>query len=369
MRFLFWFSGALIVYANLGYAVLLRLIAAVHSRSHTRLPITPRVSIVMVAHNEEKNLSTKLTNVASLEYPQDLVQIVVASDGSTDQTEAILRAAGERITSVILPLKKGKAAALNEAVKRATGEILVFFDTRQSVDSKCVRELVSCFADPEIGAVSGELLLVDGEGRPAGDALGIYWRIEKTIRRLESVTGSVVGVTGAIYALRRELYVELPKGTLLDDVLVPMNAARTGKRIVFLPTAIALDRIFEDPGREFSRKVRTLTGNYQLLALSPWLLTPSNPLLFRFISHKLMRLLVPFLLVLLLLASIAAHGWFYRASLAFQLIFYGLAGLGWLGPRMRQWRIVGIAWTFVMLNFAAAVAFYNFLRGRNAVWG
>jgi len=366
---LFWVSLSLIAYAYVGYAILLGVVSRFRLRGYSRGAITPPISIVMIVHNEERNLPAKLANLAAIEYPANLVEIVVASDASTDRTNAILQSAGEQIIPVILAEKNGKAAALNQAVRHATGEILVFFDTRQYVDPNSVRDLVSCFSDPEIGAVSGELLLVDAEGREASDALGIYWRIEKMVRRLESATGSVVGVTGAIYALRRELYVELPEGTLLDDVLVPMNAARAGKRIIFLPTAIARDRIFVEPGREFSRKVRTLTGNYQLLALAPWLLTPSNPLLFRFISHKLMRLLVPFLLVLLLVASAAAHAWFYRALFGIQLIFYGLAFLGWLGPRLREWRIVGIAWTFTMLNLAAAVALYNFLTGRTKVWG
>jgi len=322
----------------------------------------------MVAHNEERNLPAKLGNLAALRYPAERMQIVVASDASTDATEAILLAASATVTPVLLREKSGKAVALNEAVRHATGEILVFFDTRQRVDADTVVELVSCFADPSVGAVSGELLLVDSEGKPTGDALGLYWRIEKMVRKLESATGSVVGVTGAIYAMRRELYVDLPRGTLLDDVLVPMNAVRSGKRVIFLPTAIARDQIFPDPSKEFRRKVRTLTGNYQLLASAPWLLSSSNPLLFRFVSHKLMRLVVPFLLLVLLVASAAAQGWFYRAAFVAQLIFYGVAMAGWMAPRLRQQRLVGIAWTFAMLNTAAATAFYKFVTRRTEVW-
>lgn len=368
MRLLFWLALSLIAYAYIGYAILLRLMAGVRSRPYQALPITPRVSIVMVAHNEEQNLPAKLANLSALEYPPELIQVIVASDASTDRTEDILQAAGGAVVPVLLKQKMGKAAALNQAVRHATGEILVFFDTRQTVDPNSVAELVSCFADPEIGAVSGELLLVDSEGRATGDALGLYWRIEKMVRKLESETGSVVGVTGAIYALRKELFVELPEGTLLDDVLVPMNAVRAGKRVIFLPTAVARDRIFPNPATEFRRKVRTLTGNYQLLTTAPWLLTPSNPLLFRFISHKLMRLLVPFLLLLVLLASATAHGPIYWACFIGQLIFYGLAILGWLSPGMRRRRIIGIAWTFTMLNLAAAMALYNFLTCRTEVW-
>lgn len=367
VREVFWISAALIVYTYVGYALWLRVLSSFRSRPLRRSSITPSISIIMVAHNEELNLPAKLRNLQELTYPSERTQIIVASDASTDATEATLRAAGPAVVPVILTRKSGKAAALNEAIRLATGEILVFFDTRQMIDANSVSELVSCFADPEVGAVSGELLLVDSEGRATGDALGLYWRIEKMVRRFESETGSVVGVTGAIYALRRELFADLPAGTILDDVLVPMNAARAGKRVIFLPTAIARDRIFPEPSKEFRRKVRTLTGNYQLLSVAPWLLT-SNPLLFRFVSHKLMRLLVPFLLLLLLLSSALAQGLFYRGVFIAQLVFYGVAISGWLSPRLRQRRIIGIAWTFTMLNLAAAVAFYNFLTGRTEVW-
>jgi hypothetical protein len=147
-----------------------------------------------------------------------------------------------------------------------------------------------------------------------------------------------------------------------------MNVARMGKRVVFQPSAIARDRLFGDKGKEFSRKVRTLTGNYQLLRLAPWLLSPANPLLFRFLSHKLLRLIVPFLLVLLLITSAMLTGPMYRTFFWSQILFYILAALGVLTPSARRFKPVAIANTFVMLNAAAALAFYNFVVGRNKVW-
>jgi poly-beta-1,6-N-acetyl-D-glucosamine synthase len=368
MAVLFWASLILILYAYAGYPLLLRLLAAIRVRPVRKAAITPAVSVVMAVHNEEASLPAKLENLRALEYPRELLEIVVASDGSTDGTARILEAE-QRVTAVILPEARGKAVALNAAVAAAHGEILVFFDARQTVDAAAVRELCSCFADPEVGAASGELLLEDTDGRPAGDALGLYWRIEKAVRRLESATGSVVGVTGAIYAIRRELWVDLPQGTILDDVLVPMNVARTGRRVIFEPAAIARDRIFQKPGKEFARKVRTLTGNYQLVQLAPWLLTPADPLLFRLVSHKLLRLMVPLLLVTLLVTSVLAGGRFYHLIFAAQLIFYGLAALGWLSPSARRLRAVAVAETFTMLNLAAGLAFYNFAAGRKKIWG
>ena len=366
MKLIFWICFLLVAYAYFGYPVYLWILVRLRARPIFRQQIFPSVSIVIAARNEEANLPAKLKTLQLLEYPQDRIQIVVASDGSTDRTASILREQADRVVAVILDESNGKACALNEAVKHSTGEILVFLDARQFVEPNSVSELVSCFADPGVGAVSGELLLQASEAK--SDALGIYWKIEKAVRKLESASGSVIGVTGAIYAIRRELYTEITAGTILDDVFVPMNVARMGKRIVFQPLAIARDKLFSEKGKEFSRKVRTLTGNYQLLRVAPWLFSPANPLLFRFISHKILRLVVPLLLVLMLGASALAGGRVYGTIFWLQAIFYVLAVFGTLMPSVKQFKPVGIASTFVMLNAAAALAFYNFAVGRKKVW-
>ncbi len=363
VRGLFWFSLALITYAYAGYVVLLRCLPRKHALVRDPAYAVP-VSVIIAAHNEEANLERKLASLYALDYPPSLLQIVIASDGSRDRTNDILRAHAPRITPVLLPSPGGKASALNHAVAAAHGGVLVFMDVRQTVDQDAVRQLVSCFADPQVGAVSGELHLETEDGLPSPEAVGVYWKIEKAVRKLESATGSVVGVTGALFAMRRELFVPLPAGTLLDDVLTPMQVVRAGKRVLFLDAAVARDRLFSQPGKEFRRKVRTLTGNYQLLRLAPWLLSPRNPLLFRFLSHKLLRLAVPFLLVCMLLASAAAPGLIYRVALTLQLLLYGLALMGAVSPQARRWRAISIAYTFVLLNLAAAIAFYNFLKGR-----
>jgi cellulose synthase/poly-beta-1,6-N-acetylglucosamine synthase-like glycosyltransferase len=368
MKLLFWMCLALVAYAYFGYAIWLWLQVRLHRRPILQRPILPEVSIIIAARNEEANLPAKLENLRLLNYPQDRLQIVIVSDGSTDRTASMLREQGSSIFSVILDQSHGKACALNQAVEYATGEILIFQDARQLVDPDAISKLVSCFADSAVGAVSGELLLESSSSAPPSDALGIYWKIEKAVRKLESASGSVVGVTGAIYAVRRELYTNIPSGTILDDVFVPMHVARMGKRVVFQPSAIARDQLFSEKGKEFSRKVRTLTGNYQLLRLAPWLLSPANPLLFRFISHKLLRLLVPLLLILTLMASAMSRGPFYRAVFWLQILFYALATFGMVSPSARKFKPVAIANTFVMLNAAAALAFYNYVAGRNRVW-
>jgi cellulose synthase/poly-beta-1,6-N-acetylglucosamine synthase-like glycosyltransferase len=317
----------------------------------------------MVVRNEEGVLEKKLANLLALDYPPELYDIVVVSDGSSDSTEQILReqARNPRVQIVLKQFSSGKASGLNDAINVASGEVILFVDARQLIDSAALRLLLQNFADPHVGCVSGALILGDPGNGDAGQGMGLYWKIEKYIRELESASGSVVGATGAIYAV--------PDATILDDVYIPLEVARQGSRVIFEPRAHAWDSANLGDEREFSRKVRTLTGNYQLVQLAPWVLSSKNPVRFEFISHKLMRLVVPFALAAVLVASIALPGPLYRAALLLQVLFYGLSALAGLrlgrGPLAR---ISDAALTFVVLNSAAALAFVNFLTGRKTVW-
>jgi cellulose synthase/poly-beta-1,6-N-acetylglucosamine synthase-like glycosyltransferase len=365
VRAVFWICAGFLVYSYIGYPALMWVISRVRKLPLKRAEAFPTVSIIIAARNEQAALPAKLANLRNLEYPRDRLQVVIVSDGSSDGTASILRE-NEFVLPVILPDRVGKSAALNEAVKRADGEVLVFLDVRQRVEAGAIRELVACFEGGDVGAVSGELMLEGAGGEPGG--LGIYWKLEKAVRRLESASGSTVGVTGAIYAMRRELFRELPAGTILDDVMIPMDVVRQGKRVVFQPTAIAHDTISDQKGREFWRKVRTLTGNYQLIYLRPWTIGLSNPILFRFVSHKLIRLLCPILLIGTLVASALSGGALYWTAFGVQVMSYVLALLGSVSPLARHFRPVAITATFVMLNAAAALALYNFVTRRKAVW-
>jgi hypothetical protein len=201
--------------------------------------------------------------------------------------------------------------------------------------------------------------------------MGLYWRIEKKVRELESASGSVAGATGALYCARRSLLApsSLPEGTILDDVLLPMQIVRLGSRVVFDSRARAWDSPDLGKGREFSRKVRTLSGNYQLLQLAPWLLSSENAIRFEFVSHKLSRLAVPFALLALLIASAFLPQPFYRVALGAQLAFYALSLAPLAGVKIGPLsRLADPARTVVVLNFAALVAFVNFVTGRKAVW-
>ncbi len=370
MKWIFWLAAGLIVYTYVGYLCWLRLRMLWRSRPVRRGPCTPSVSVVMVVCNEEQVLDAKLRNLLALDYPS--YEIVVVSDGSTDGTEAILRAHAEdpRVRVVLNQVSHGKASGLNDARRVAQGEIVVFTDARQTIEAGAVRLLAENFADPEVGCASGELMLGDASEGESSHGLSVYWRIEKQVRELEAASGSTVGATGAFYAARRELVTDVPAGTILDDVYLPMQVVQQGRRVVFDPRARAWDSPNLGANREFSRKVRTLYGNCQLLQLAPWLLSRSNPIRFEFVSHKLLRLAVPFALAVLLIASLSLSGVFYRTVMILQLMFYTLGALALSGMMKRGLlaRIADAPGTFVLLNGAAAVALVNFVAGRRAAW-
>jgi biofilm PGA synthesis N-glycosyltransferase PgaC len=371
MKWLFWCSLAVLAYTFGGYVLWLWLRSLFYKRRVMRAALVPSVSIVMVVRNEEGALEDKVRNLLELDYPTEQLQTVVVSDGSTDRTEAILRRYAEnpRVHVLMNSLQQGKASGLNDAMAWTQGEIVVFTDARQRIESGALRLLTENFADPEVGCVSGELMLGDCESGEVVNGTGLYWRIEKRVRELESSTGSVVGATGALYAVRRELIPAVPAGTILDDVYIPMCVARSGARVVFDGRARAWDAPDLGAQREFRRKVRTLSGNYQLLQIAPWLLRGENPLRFQFISHKLLRLLAPFALAAALISTVFLPAPLYRAALLCQIIFYALGFLGMLpGEKGPLTRMADAAYTFVMLNVAALMAFGNFVTRRKELW-
>lgn len=370
MIWLFWFSIALIAYTYFGYPIWLWVRSQWKSMPIRRAAALPSISIVMVVRNEAEILGRKLQNLLSLNYPADLYEIVIVSDGSSDGSERVLREhAATRIRTIFLPEARGKAAGLNEGIKAAINDIVVFTDARQEIEAGALRLLMENFADPCVGCASGELLLGDPHSGESGHGVGLYWRMEKAIRQMESQSGSVVGATGAFYAVRRSLLVSLPTETILDDVFIPMNVVRQGSRVVFDDRAHAWDLASQGTGREFARKVRTLTGNYQLVQLAPWLMTRKNSIRFEFVSHKLCRLLVPFALAASLVSSALLSGAFFRVMLLLQLGFYALGMLAIAQPgRGIIARGADAAFTFVLLNAAALVAFGKFVSGRKPVW-
>jgi cellulose synthase/poly-beta-1,6-N-acetylglucosamine synthase-like glycosyltransferase len=380
----FVLSVGLVAYVYAGYPLLLLHWSRRRPRGVAKRGIEPEVSLVVAAHNERERIAEKARSCLDLDYPRDKLQILVSLDGPTDGTEAVLHHPEFlEVEQVHLPAHRGKAAALNVAVARARGEIVVFTDTRQRLDPSAIRRLVENFGDATVGAVSGKLVL-DDDPQQASEGVGLYWRYERRIRALEGQVHSVVGATGALYAVRRKLYRPLPEDLVLDDVAVPMAVVLSGRRVVYEEGAIAYDRLSDEIGGEYRRKVRTLAGNFQLMALMPELLDPRrNPIFTQFLSHKAGRLLVPYLMLLAAGSSLFLEGSFKAAAVSAEAAFAAFCFAGFLVSRfdfLRRFRtrrgLVSLplrgflfAWTFLAMNGAAVAGLYHFLAARSDLIG
>jgi cellulose synthase/poly-beta-1,6-N-acetylglucosamine synthase-like glycosyltransferase len=368
----FWAATALLFYTYVGYPALLVAWARLTARPPRRGLGRPSLSVLVVAYNEGARLERRLKNLLSMDYPRDRLEIVVASDGSTDDTIQKARAferAG--VTVITFGVRRGKTAVLNDVIPQLRGDIVVLADARQWFDHGALRVLASHFADPQVGAVSGELILTDApEGNTVGEGVGFYWRYEKLIRRNESRVDSVVGATGAIYAIRRTLFERIPEETILDDVLIPMRICRRGYRLLFAPDARAYDRTASSASAEFARKVRTIAGNFQLFVREPWLLNPfANRLWFQTVSHKLLRLLGPVGLATALVANLLLlDELLYQWLFAAQVGFYAAAAAGYAKQDAPTKSILtSVPLAFCLLNWAAVVGFVQYARGRQQV--
>jgi len=333
--FVFWAALTFVLYVYLGYPLLLAVYRRFFARPVRKSYWEPSVSLVIAMHNERQNVREKMQNCFDLDYPAEKLQIIVSLDAPSDGTDLLFHQYADRVNVIHCPVRRGKAEALNSGMQVATGEIIVFGDAEQRLERSAIRELVANFADSSVGAVSGELFLMDLQSREATDGVGLYWRYEKKLRAMESDIHSVPGATGAIYAIRRRLYSPLTPGTILDDVVTPMRIVLSGRRAIFDSSARAFGAVTPGPDAEFEKKKRTLTGNYQLLMEVPELLVPwRNPIFVQFVSHKLGRLLVPYCLVALFFSNLFLFDGLYRITMILQAIWYMTACLGcWLSHR------------------------------------
>lgn len=369
VELLFFISFIFISYTYVGYPVLLKLRKMFTSHSSLvkeDILGLPDISVVIAVHNEELNIARRIEDVKNQNYPANKMQIVVVSDGSTDRTVDVLHDLSDsNLKVIILPDNNGKAAALNIGLAEASGEIIVFTDARQFFAPNAIFNLMQAFSDPVVGCVSGELIFLQDVESSIQAEMGAYWVYEKWIRKAESSTGSTVGATGAIYAIRKNLFRPLPHRTILDDVLTPLNIVMQGYRCLFHSESIAYDVISKDVKQEWKRKVRTLAGNWQILSASPIVLLPwRNPLWWRFLSHKIFRLLVPFALVVFLFAGVMAEGRIYCLASIFQLLFYSVVLIALSFPSTRKYRIVNVSYFFLMMNLAAVVGFWVWVTDR-----
>ena len=372
-QLLFWLAFMLLGYIFIGYPILARLRAIVHPKMRRRAPIEPTVTIIVAAHNEALRIERRLRNLLSLDYPADKLQIIVASDGSTDDTVA--RAQAFEASGVIVrdfSERRGKPAMFNRLIPQATGEIIVFADARQRFDLMAIRALVANFADPGVGAVSGELVMTSADTANGSEGAAVYWQYEKLIRSTESQSGSTVGATGAIYAIRKALFEPLAEDTILDDVLIPVRISRRGYEVVFEPGAKAFDLAPANGHVELVRKVRTIGGTFQLFSRERWLLDPrENPLWFETVSHKALRLTIPIWLAVMLASNLALLQMpFYQVMAGGQALFYAaaLAGCGQTPARRRR-MILTLPYTMCLLSWATIVGFFRFVtRTQEVTW-
>ena len=330
------------------------------------------LSIVIVAHNEAKTLPRKLTSLLLCAKAEWIQEILIGSDGSTDDTVSVVGAHTDaRVSVVEFPIRRGKPAVLNEMVPRCRGEFVLFADARQEFDIFCLERLLENFADESVGIVSGELVLrAELDQTTAAHGIGFYWKYEKFIRRCESGYRGVPGATGACYIMRKSLFRPIPEQTILDDVAIPMQGVVQGYRCLFEPAAIIFDAPSQSTQQEAVRKRRTIAGAAQLMQLFPqWIWPSTNPLWLEFVSHKLLRLASPLLLLALLVTNFALRSLpVYQLLLTAQLAFYATAVTGWLCQRYgRGTACFGPSLMFLTLNVSTLLALWDVLRSRYRV--
>lgn len=370
-HFVFWASCAAVVFAYAGYSLSILLIAALVRRPHRREEILPPITVLITAYNEERNIGTKLEQTLALDYPSGRLEIIVASDGSTDRTDEIVRSfAGRGVRLVRVDGRAGKTEAQNRAVREARGDIIVFSDATTRYERDALRMLVRNFADPEVGAVSGRYEYSNPTGASIGVGSIIFWKYENLIKTLQSRIGTITGCCGCIYSVRRDLYQPLP-ADIISDLCEPLKVLEHGYRIVFEPRAVAYEETTEEASEEFNMRVRVAVRGMRGMLFMRKLF---NPFRYGFVSyqlwgHKVMRWLVPVFMVLAFLSNLMLLGEpFYNVAFVLQLGLYGLAALAALfAPFNVRLLPLSLPLYFVTVNWAALVAMGRVLRGYKAV--
>ncbi len=362
------FLVAAIIYIIVGYPLLLMRLSRTKGRGPDKRYELKTVSMLICAYNGEKFLAEKLESVVSVDYPRELMQVFVLSDGSTDRTVDIARQFVDRGIQVVELPRGGKPAALNHGLTLCTGEILIITDVRQTLERSSIRELVACFADPTIGVVSGDLPMRKGVDSEESNT-SLYWRYEREIRKCLGRLGSTFGATGPFYGMRRVLAKPMSPSTLLDDMFLPLKAYFQGYRVIVDETARALEYPFTMKS-EFTRKVRTQAGVYQIMQIYPELLSPKkNPLLFHFVSYKIGRLALPWLFLLLLIVSFGLPWPLWWLMVGAQIAFYLTAAMDTMLPEgFLLKKITAPARAVVVMLAAAAVAVRVFFVAPERLW-
>lgn len=374
LMFLFWFSFILCIHTYFIYPLTVWGAGVIVPFRPQKKNSTPSISIIISAYNEEKHIRAKLKNTLNADYAKEKMEIFVGSDGSTDRTAAIASEYSNQGVQVHdYRTNRGKTAVQNDLVGQASGEILVFTDAASFIGKNSIKEIVRAFADPRVGCVAGRMIYVNTDVNLTTESQGLYWKYEMQLRKYESRIGSLIGVDGPLYAVRRDCYVPLPEN-LISDFLTPLLISVQGKKVVIEMNALILEEPTERSSQELKTRRRITTrGLVGLKALSNVLLTKKNPFLaYQIISHKLLRWFVGPQVLLNLIASIMlsilSNRYFYWTITILHFVFYLSAGIGWFyQKRGEKLRFLKIPYYFCLVNLAAVLGIFDFLSGKQAI--
>lgn len=370
----FWLSAAALFYTYAGYPLLLALVSTIFPRRVQRGECEPTVSIIITAYNEELDLRAKLENTLALDYPRELLEVIVASDCSSDRTDQIAREFGTHgVRLHRQPERGGKTAAQNAAVELARGEIILFSDATSLYQPDVVRAMMPNFADKSVGCVAGRLIYVDPSNSRVGRGARSYWNYETFLKTHESRAGSLIGASGCLYAVRKSAYVPLYHEAC-SDFIIATKMVEQDLRAIYEPLAVCREETNRRVDKELNMRVRVIAQTLNDLWRHRAMLNPLRTGFYavQLLSHKVMRYLVPFFLIAIFGASagLASSSLAYRVVLLAQVLGY-LAALvaGLLDRAQVHYRLLAMPQYFVIANLAALIALYQLLRGeRYAHW-
>jgi cellulose synthase/poly-beta-1,6-N-acetylglucosamine synthase-like glycosyltransferase len=368
---LFWGAAGLLAYHFVGFPLIMLALARLRPRPVRREPITPRVTMIIAAYNEESVIAAKCENTLALDYPPGMLEVIIAADGSSDRTVSIAQGYAERgIVVMHEPERRGKTAAINRAAARATGEILFFSDANTVYAPDTIRMLMRSFADSEVGAVSGRKVILEHGQRHASRGETAFWGYEVMLKQSESVVGSIVTADGEIFAVRRDVFEPIPAGVVHDDMYLTLRIVDQGRRVVMDPDAVSAEHASKSLLDEFHLKVRYASAGYQILAMfRHMLLPPRSWFAVQFLSHKVLRWTAWMLLIILFVANAFLPGAFYRTLFWMQVVFYAAAAIGWMTHGRIKIGALYFPLYFVMGNSAGMYGFGRWLRrGQTTQW-
>ena len=369
----FWVSLSALFYVYAGYPIFLALLGSLKRARKAEIGPTARLSVLIAAYNEESGIRKKIEQTLALDYPPELIEIIVLSDGSTDQTDAIVESFRDpRVRLLRVTGRKGKTNAQNEGVKVARGDVLIFSDATTIYHSQALRYLACNYADAKVGAVSGRYQYFDtADGSPTGAGSIAFWNYENFIKMMQSRLRTISGCCGCIYSVRRNAYTDISPD-VISDLVQPLHVIRQGYRVIFEERALAYEETTHSTSEEFRMRIRVVTRGIRGLLSVPDLLTPWKfPWVsFQLWSHKALRWLVPFFLLILFGSSLLLAGQpFYRFFILAQTAFYLVALISFLIPIHRRWKPLGIPLYFCTLNAAALCSIVEVIRGKKyTVW-